>query len=390
MPASRAVGDHYSDRMLERRIVEAADVPGLVPAWQGLTERAARTPFDSPFWLLPWLRNYGAAWECRLVGWWRSGELVAVAPVASRRSRSHGIPYRELTFWGWTDTPLRGWAGVVADADVAVEVAQDFAAWLASPDQAWDVFSYLHLQPASPTLAALLAPGRRWLRADLSAVLHSLEYVVALPEDPSSWHGHLGPKARHEIRREIRLFEQRLGGRIEETSEPSAADEIVDTLASLTAERWMKREAYFTRDGRFREFVRDVVREAFASGSGRAWVARDPRRAAACLLVLELGRTAVALLTGVSPAPEYRSMSLGKCLFNQAIDGAVARGCRAFSFLTENGYKTAFWHAEGRPTESGLIGRGPIGIAIAAIAVARRIPARLRRPFAQRARRYRP
>jgi hypothetical protein len=325
-----------------------------------------------------------------VVTWWRSGELVAVAPVAGRRRRGHGIPYRELTFWGWTETPLRGWVDIVADADAVVEVAADFSAWLEAPDQEWDLFSYLHLHPESPTLAALTARRRPWWRVDLSPVLHSLEYVVALPEDASGWHGQLGPKARHEIRRETRLFERRLNGRIEEIQEPAASDEIIDTLGSLMADRWGERDAYFPRDPRFRPFARDAAREALEAGVGRVLVARDPERTAACLLVLGLGRSAVAVLIGVSQARQYRSMSLGKCLFNQAIQGAVARGCREFSFLTENGYKTAFWHAEGRPTESGFLGRGPIGRAIAAFATVKHLPHRLRNPFAERRRDYRP
>lgn len=376
--------------MIERRVIEPGDVARIEPAWRELTERSARSPFESPAWLLPWLHHYGSAWRPRVVTWWRNGELVAVAPVAWRRRRGRGIPYRELTFWGWTETPLRGWVDIVADADSAFEVAADFAAWLEAPGQDWDLFNYLHLDPDSPTLAALTARRRPWWRVDLNRVLHSLEYVLALPEEASSWHGHLGPKARHEIRREIRLFERRLNGRIEEVHEPAAADEIVDTLGSLMAHRWGEREAYFRRDPRFRRFARDAVREALESAGGWALIARDAERIAACLLVLRLGRTAVAVLIGVGQAPEYRAMSLGKCLFDLAIEGAVARGCREFSFLTENGYKTAFWHAEGRPTESGFLGRGPIGRTIAASAIVRRVPHRLRNPSAAHRREHRP
>lgn len=379
-----------SDQTIERRVIEPGGVAQLVPAWRALTERSARSPFESPAWLLPWLRHYGPAWQPLVITWWRSGELAAVAPVAWRGRRYGGIPYRELAFWGWTETPLRGWVDIVAEADVAVEVGADFAAWLEAPDQEWDLFSYLHLDPASPTLAVLTAPHRPWWRVDLSHVLHSLQYVVPLPEEASTWHGHLGGKARHEIRREIRLFEGRLDGRIEEVHEAAGSDEIVDALGSLMADRWREREAYFRRDPRFRQFALDATREALKTGAGWALVARDPERTAACLLVLAVGRTAAAVLIGVSQERHYRAMSLGKCLFELAIEGAVARGCREFSFLTEGGYKTAFWHAEGRPTESGFLGRGPIGRAIAASATVRRVPHRLRNALAERHREYRP
>jgi len=376
--------------VLERRIVEPRDIAPLTPAWRELTERSARSPFESPDWLLPWLRHYGSAWRPRLVTWWRADRLVAVAPVASRRRRRRGISYRELTFWGWTGTPLRGWVDVVADADAAADVAADFAAWLEAPDRPWDVFSYLHLYPDSPALRSLTARRGPWWHVDLSAVLHSLEYVVALPEDASGWRGQLGPKAQHEIRREIRLYERRLNGRIEEVGEAAAADEISGALASLLAERWGERDAYFARDPRFDGFIGDAVGETLRSGAGWALVARDPERIAACLFMLGLGRTTVALLIGVSPASRYRSMSLGKCLFNGAIEGALERGSREFSFMTENGYKTAFWHAGGRPTESGFFGRGVVGRAIVAAAVARQIPGRLRNRGGGPRHRYRP
>jgi hypothetical protein len=58
--------------------------------------------------------------------------------------------------------------------------------------------------------------------------------------------------------------------------------------------------------------------------------------------------------------------------------------------VLSDGYKTAFWHAEGRPTESGFLGRGPIGRAIAAFATVKHLPHRLRNPFADRRREYRP
>jgi CelD/BcsL family acetyltransferase involved in cellulose biosynthesis len=90
-------------------------------------------------------------------------------------------------------------------------------------------------------------------------------------------------------------------------------------------------------------------------------------------VVLDLGPTAAAILIGVTDDPEYHSLSLGKGLFHRAIDGAAARGCRTFSFLTEDGYKVSFWHAQGRPTESGVLARGAVGSAVAAYLTARRV-----------------
>jgi hypothetical protein len=374
---------------LERRI-ETGDFDALASAWQDLARRAARSPFESPAWLLSWLRWYGSGWQPCLITWWRGSVLVGVAPICGRRRVPRGVPVRELTFWGRTETPLRGWVDVVADDAVREEVAADFVAWLAGPDRDWDLFHYLHLAPDSPTVAALADEGRRWRMVDLSGALHSLEYDLSLPEDAWRSPGPLGPKARHEIRREIRLYQRRMGGRVEEIVDPDAADELVAALASLLADRWGEREAYFRRDPRFGAFAVDALRSTLGAGASWALVARDPRGIAGCLVILTIGQVAVAILTGVTREPEYGPLSLGKCLFYRAIEGAALRGCRMFSFLTEDGYKEFFWHAEGRPTESGFLARGGIGLAIAAYVTARRIvPRRVLDLLAGRRTRYR-
>lgn len=358
--------------MLERR-VDTRDFDRFAPAWGDLARRAARTPFESPAWLLPWLRAYGSAGHAILVTWWRGNDLVGVAPLMSTRATRLGVAVRELSFWGRTETPLRGWVDIVADSSVTDDVAADFVDWLAGQQPGWDLFHYLHLAHTSPTLAALARAKRAWRNVSLSGVLHSLEYDLPLADDPEGrWHP-LGPKARHEIRREIRLYGRRLAGRVDEVGDPETVVDLVAELRSLLAARWGDREAYFRRDPRFGGFLVDALRSSADSGQAWAHVARDPSRIAACLIMLGLGPSVAAILIGQTTDPEYRPLSLGKCLFSRAIETAHARGYRTFSFLTENGYKRSFWHAEGRPTESGFVARGGVGAAIATYVTVRRV-----------------
>jgi CelD/BcsL family acetyltransferase involved in cellulose biosynthesis len=358
--------------MIERRIFEAQDIPEIVPAWQALAERAARSPFESPAWLMAWLRHYGSSWQPFVLTWWRAGQLVGVAPLASRSRRIRGIPVRELEFWGRTDTPLSGWVDVVAEDGVRDELLADFAAWLARPSVDWDLFHFLHLAPDALSLAALTSIPRHW-RIDLTRVLHSLEYTLALPADASSWQGQLGPKARHEIRRQMRAFERRMDGRIEVLTDPGSAGSLVTALRSHGAERWGEREAYFRRDPIFADFFTDALRGHLEARTGWAVVARDPHGLEACLVMMASRTTAVAVMLGVTSKHEYRALSLGKCLFHEAIGDAAARGCQTFSFLTEGGYKESFWHAAGRPIASGIVTHGAIGWALGAAIGARRV-----------------
>lgn len=364
--------------MIEQRLIEPEAIEGVRRAWCELATRAARSPFDLPAWLLPWLHHYGAQWQPFLLTWWQANDLVGVAPLVLRSRIVRGILVRELEFWGRTGTPISGWVDVLADEATREEVTADFGEWLARSSVDWDLFHFLHLAHDSPTLATLASGPRRW-RVGLTRVLHSQEYVLALPEDGSDRWGPLGSKARHEVRRQVKLFGRRVGGRIDTVTDPEAAGPLVAAIASLTAERWGEREAYFRRDDAFGEFLVDVVGSLMDAGAGRILAARDTQGVQACLVMMTSPPTAVAAMIGVTPAPEYRSLSLGKCLFSQAIDDAVAQGCRTFSFLTEGGYKESFWHAVGRPIESGFVARGRTGLAIAVVVSARRVlPAALR------------
>lgn len=364
--------------MIEQRVIETQGIEGIRHAWCELATRAARSPFELPAWLLPWLHHYGARWQPFLLTWWQAGDLVGVAPLVLRNRIVRGIQVRELEFWGRTGTPMSGWVDVLADEAAREAVTADFGEWLARSSVDWDLFHFLHLAHDSPTLA-FLSPGRPWRRVDLTRVLHSQEYVLALPEDGSDRRGPLGSKARHEIRRQVKLFAHRMGGQIETVTDPDAVDPLVAAIRSLNAERWGEHEAYFRRDDAFGEFLADGVRGLLEARAGMVLVARDTQGIQACLVMLTSPPTAVAAMIGVTPKPEYRSVSLGKCLFSQAIDDAATRGHRTFSFLTEGGYKESFWHAVGRPIESGFMARGRTGLAIAAVVSARRVlPAALR------------
>jgi CelD/BcsL family acetyltransferase involved in cellulose biosynthesis len=364
--------------MLERRLVDMQGIEGIRGAWSELAARAARSPFEVPGWLLSWLGHYGSQGRPFLLTWWLSGDLVGVAPLVSHSRVLRGIRLRELEFWGRTGTPLSGWVDVLADAAWREEVTTDFGEWLAHSSDDWDLFHFLHLAHGSQTDAALASSPRCW-RVDLTRILHSQEYVLVLPQDDADQQGRLGPKARHEIRRQIRLFQRRMDGSFEVVTDPGMAEPIMAAVTAISAERWGEHDAYFRRDDAFAEFLADALRSLLEARAGTALVARDAQGIQACLIMLLSPPAAVAAVMAVNPAPEYRPLSLGKCLFSRAIEVAAARGCRSLSFLTEGGYKESFWHAAARPVESGFVARGRSGLAVAALVSARRVlPAALR------------
>ena len=361
---------------IERRlVVDPLDIERLIPAWRALADRAARSPFESPDWLVPWWRHYRGRSEARFLTWWRDSNLIGVAPLLTSLTRRGGVSLREMAFWGALPTPrtpLRGWIDVLVADDDRHAIVKDFVDWLAEPTNDWHLFHYLRFPAGSPTSAELRGRRRSWWATSLTGAVDSTEFVLQLNGPRDGWAGPLGPKARHNIRTEVRAFEKRTGGSFERITDPGAAEDLVTALRLLAAERWGRAEAQFRRDPAFEDFLIDAVRAAFTAGNGYAFVARDAAGIQACLLTLQRGRIAVPVLVGVTGGSAYRRMSLGKCLFSLAIDEAVSRDSTVFNFLTGGGYKETFWHASGRILESGLLGRGMRGRGATAFVQARR------------------
>lgn len=379
MAPTRLAGDGSSGPLERRVLTDVGTIDALADPWRRLVDDAADSAFESPDWLLPWLHCYGDAWEPRVLTWWANGSLVGIAPLAWRRESMRGLPVRRLAFCGETRTPLRGWVDIVASDTHRRTVTADFRRWLEDDAGGWDTLDLLRLPFGSATPAAL--ERGPWRRTSLTGVVRSVEYVIAIPEDAGEWPGPLGRKARYNLRREARLYEEEAGGSLERVADPEHVDAIVAALRELLAARWGVNEAYFSRDPRWAGFLGDVVRSGFASGSVAAFVARRAERIDGCVLTLTAGRSTVPFVVAFRTEPELARYSVGKSLFARSIEDAATRGAREYDFLTIGDYKESFWGAEGRALETSVLGRGPVGRAVAGYAGLRRrtIPRLLRR-----------
>lgn len=362
-------------RLRRHVATDAGEIEALAPAWRSLTREARATPFSSPDWLLPWWREHGAGYRPRVFTWWRGARLVGLAPFAWRRTRLGLVGVRELILWGVPTQPaipLRGWVDVLAPDAERPLVLEDLRSWLFAPGARWDVLHLLRLPAGSETLAAMRAGARGSWMASLTGTVESSELVLEIPDGARDWAGPLGPKARHNLRTERRAFERRSGGRVELVADPEAVPSLVAALRDLLARRWGPAEAYFGRDPRFGSFLEAALAASLRGGTGYAHVARDPTGIHACLVTLATPPLAVPILIGVCDDDDHRSRSLGKILFQAAIEEAARRGCREFDFLTTGDYKATFWHARPRTLESAVLGRGLRGRLVVGYVLARR------------------
>jgi CelD/BcsL family acetyltransferase involved in cellulose biosynthesis len=367
-------------------LTDLGTVDQLVPEWRELARTAARSPFESPDWLMAWYRHYGGGSKARVLTWRASGDerLVGVAPLVL--SGGAGPRLRHLGLWGAAGHSLRGMVDVLAVDAHRPEVLDSLAGWLRTPDSGWDLLHVLRLPAGSVTPGWLdgLARTSGWRVTRLTGVVSSVAFALQLPATLDGWAAHLGRKTRYNMRREANQFAE-LGGVYELQTDPSIAPEVVETLERLMLARWGDADIGFGRDPEFRSFLVDAFRSMLAAGTMVVHVARDGAGVRACVVTVMLNGEATPALIGVSQDPDIRAYSLGKHLFDESIRAAIEHGCRTYDFLMAGDYKERFWHAEPRTLESRVVGRGGRG-RLAALYVdvrRRRLPA-LRRRLARR------
>lgn len=355
-------------------LADPGAVEAIVPEWRELAATAAKSPFESPDWLMPWSRHYGAEARPRLLTWRVGGRLVAVAPLVASRTRQLGTALTELHFWAGFGPALRGQVDVLAADEQRSAVLGALTGWLREGPVRWDVLNALRLPAGSETPAALTEAGARagWRTVRLTGVVRSVTYAIDLPTDLEGWASHLGAKARHNMRTEQHRFE-RAGGTFEQRTDPTVAADAVDAVRRLMAARWGDAELDFGPDPAFEPFLVDALTALLGAAAMWVDIARDGSGIRACLVTFALNGRAVALVMGVSYDDDVRKMSLGKQLFDRSISEAVRRGCSTYDFLWAGGYKEAFWHAEPRTLESLVQGRGLRGGWVAEAARVRRV-----------------
>lgn len=279
----------------------AAELAAYEPCWRGLLDAApCATPFQSPEWLLPWVRHLFLGGHIRAL----AGE-DAFAPMFLYG----GSPPRSLALLG---------AGVTDYLDMLGDPAPVFEA-LAARRACFDTASLDELRACSPLLKA--APPS-WTRQPASVCP-----VLELPAAMNELEARLTKKFRHNLRNSRnRLL--KAGA----SFETAASAEFRGALFRLHGERWRQREQPGVLDSaRLRAFHTEVM-QGFAE---RGWLRLHAIRLAgelrAVLYVFHFRRSAYFYLSGFDPA--LGAFSPGTALLGYAISEAIREGLREFDFL---------------------------------------------------------
>lgn len=313
-----------------------AELRRMEPEWEALWRRApGATPFQSPYWLLPWLQHFGGE-ELYTVIVRGSDELAALAPLYIVRDEDSDESLGMLLGTGVSD-----YLDALADDQTAAEIARTMGA---ADCQMWDL---QQLRPSSPLLNAPTPDG--WSE--------SREAMIPCPVLRLGGDGELGSTHFRKKLRYYRRCLERTGDVVYESATEASLDELLTSLYELHAARWRARgQDGVLGDAVIQRFHRDVAPRMLAAGALRLHAIRLDGRIVAVFYGFAHQGTTYYYLSGYDPALD--KLSIGTLIVAQAVEQAVAEGGHTFDFLRgAEEYKYA-WGAEDRMNQRRMLIRG--------------------------------
>jgi CelD/BcsL family acetyltransferase involved in cellulose biosynthesis len=306
-------------------------VETLLPAWEELFASDDRaTPFQSPSWGRAWWRWWGDDAQPWTVAVWDAGELIGLAPFASRRTHS----MRVLRVLG--EEPGDYW-DILALPDRRVEVEQAVAAELYRRRDQWDAIVISRLPANSTTPEAFASAG---LRTRLRA-----ETVYPGMGLPSTWDAYLETltsKARTNTRRRLRTLDD---GELE-VREPSVAElpQVFHRWQDIRIRQWRNRGRELIAEhasDRFREFLVDVAAALAAEKLVAVWEFLRGGDVVGSYVNFCDRRAFYQYLGGYEP--ELGSLGIGRLATIHGIRCSIASGRRYYDFARGGeAYKYSF------------------------------------------------
>jgi CelD/BcsL family acetyltransferase involved in cellulose biosynthesis len=302
--------------------------------WDLWASDPGATPFQSPAWLIPWVRHL-----------WGGGAIRALVT----RRHSAAIGFAPLFLWGFGSGAVRvsflgsgisDYLDVLAAPKARECVAREvIESLLGSAD--WDECDLEELRSDS----SLLAAGRSMSCATVEPC--SVCPALALPAQMDELVSSLEQKFRTDIRRaENRLHS---AGSLEfvTAADSATAAELMETLIRLHSARWRKRdEAGVLNTDCLIEFHREAAARFLERGILRLHGLKLNGETIAVQYNFAARTSTYAYLSGFEPA--WSKHSPGAVLLKYSISEAVTEGSQCFDFLRKQEAFKYEWRAVDR------------------------------------------
>lgn len=310
------------------------DLERFEDEWFDLWSRCpGASPFQSPDWLIPWWKNFGAGkvWA-HLVRDDSGPAGIAPLYISEKNGRS------EAFFIG---TGVSDCLDFLIRPDSSLQAAACLCESIARGLGPLDGCDLQEVSADSPLLRADLTAACR-----MKIEPHNLRFVVALPESMELYLRVLANKHRNNLRRAKRLLRESGPAEIE-TPDADTLDSFLDALFSLHGRRWAEiRQPGVLQGEVMRSFHGEVCSRMLKRGLLRLYRMSLGNRPAAALYSFQRGGRVYCYLSGFDP--EMGRCSPGMVLLEHAIEEAIGEGVREFDFLRGDEEYKMKWNPEPR------------------------------------------
>jgi CelD/BcsL family acetyltransferase involved in cellulose biosynthesis len=317
-------------------IEDTAGFEKLRDEWDDLLEASASNCFFLTWeWLYPWWKHLSGARKLHIVTLRSGGELVAIAPLASRpRSLARLAPVRALQFIG-ADRVASDYLDLIIRRGREAEALDALADYLRHEMLVVEMTNVRRTSLAAELTAALQRQG--WKPAELR--IGACPFTVLTGHSWDSYLSTLGPEHRYNFRRRLRNISRMGEMRFEEARSPGQAHEMLRELVALHNRRWRERggsDAFDSSD--LIAFHDDVTQLTLDRGWLRLYVLTLDGRPAAALYGFQYHATFYFMQAGFDPL--YRKHSVGLVAMGLAIKNAIEEGAEECDMLRgEEPYK---------------------------------------------------
>src|SRR5438093_6275535 len=219
-------------------IEDAAGFEKLRDEWDDLLEASASDCFFLTWeWLYPWWKHLSGDRSLRIVTLRSGGELVAIAPLASRPRRLARLaPFRSLEFIG-ADRVCSDYLDVIIRRGREPEALDALAEYLSRDMPMIELANVRRTSLAAELATALERHG--WSPSE--EIIAVCPFMILTGHSWPSYLATLGPEHRYNFRRRLRNVTKLANVQFEEARSPAQAQAMLQDLVAMHNMRWRDR-----------------------------------------------------------------------------------------------------------------------------------------------------
>jgi CelD/BcsL family acetyltransferase involved in cellulose biosynthesis/glycosyltransferase involved in cell wall biosynthesis len=331
--ASRALqrpAANVSGRVSFAVLTEYEEIEALLPDWLNLWRRCGATPFQSPHWILSWLRHFQRNGRLSIVALWRGPSLTGLIPLWVRGREDDGAGEVLLIGSGVSD-----WLDALFEPGAEGPCGASVVDYLVQSAGEWESCDWQELPAESPLLSVELPP-----QFDSTVAIQSICPTLKVGTDIES------TIPRPTLKR-LRYYRRRLEREAKvliEAADQSSFDRLFGDLLGLHQARWNARgESGVLNDPSVAQFHREAARALMAEGALRLYSLRVEGNPAASFYGFQWRGRTFYYIGGFDP--HFSGFNVGTVLVGHAIEDALREHSREFCFLRGNEAYKYSWGA---------------------------------------------